>query len=142
MPRVEILEDLFWKIPVPISASDGDTPLWARRLGAAGGPHFPQGLHLLFVRLAFMSREHILDAQHAVELFKRLHRRRYRERMESDAVLLRDLTDYFQDVARTADPNTVDPIITLMATLNQVPEIQNALQKGLSGSGQGADRAF
>jgi len=129
VPRSEILEDLFWKIPAPLSSSDGvSQPLlgaWARLADRSSPRDYMQ-----FVQRAFRSREHSLDAQHAAEVLKRLHWRRYRELIENDGAALRYLIDYFQDVVKMADPDAVNPIITVMATLNTAPEIQNALQKG------------
>jgi hypothetical protein len=130
VPRSEILEDLFWKIPPPLSSSEGvSEPLfgaWTRMADRS-----PPQDYIQFLQRAFKSRDHRLDPQHAAQALKRLHWRRYRELIEHDGAVLQDLIDYFQDVVTMADPNTVNPIITVMATVNTAPAIQKALQKGL-----------
>ena len=130
VPRSEILEDLFWKIPPPLASGEGvREPLlgaWTRMADRSSPKEYIQ-----FLQRAFKSYDHRLDPPHAAQALKRLHRRRYRELIEHDGAVLQDLIDYFQDVVTGADPNTVNPIITVMATVNTAPAIQNALKKGL-----------
>jgi hypothetical protein len=128
VPRAEILEDLFWRAQ-PSSNNGESEPLlgaWTRMADLSSPNDY-----VLFVQRVFRSQQHVLDAAHASEVLKRLPRRRYRELIENDDIILQELADYFKDVVRLADPNTVNPIITVMASLNKAPEIQDALQKGL-----------